>query len=67
MKKRVYKHYIEIMPAALLPQRSAWREVAQSLPRGAYLLVANEEQSHFMQKLARFLSQQGRVVKICFR
>jgi hypothetical protein len=60
------KHYIEILPAALLAQRSAWQEIAHSLPRGAYLLVANKAQSHLMQKLARLLRRRGRTVKVWF-
>ncbi len=66
-RKQPKKHYIEIIPAALLPQQNSWAEMAQALPPGAYLLIANEELSYFMQKLARLLSQQGRVVKVWFR
>jgi hypothetical protein len=67
MKQTAYKHYIEILPAAMLPQRRAWQNVAQSLPTGAYLLIANpkhQTQAKIMYKLTRLFRQKGKLVVI---
>jgi len=64
---RPTKKYIEIFPAALLPQRAAWQGVARSLPAGACLLVTNPEnqqQTQFMLELARSFRVKGWQVTI---
>ena len=67
MKKRGYKHYIEIMPAAYLLKRKTWQKTARSLPNGAYLLVTspnNINLTKLMRTLTRSLRAKGRRVMI---
>jgi hypothetical protein len=67
MRRRAYKHHIEILPAALLLQRGTWQSVARSLPIGACLLVTNPQnpkQAKFMLDLTRCLREKGRQVVI---
>lgn len=67
MRRKVYKHHIEILPAALLPQRGTWLSVARSLPTGACLLVTNPQnpkQAKFMLDLTRCFREKGRQVVI---
>jgi len=56
---------LEIMPAACLLQRHRWRQEAQTLSRGGYLLVTNShhpDQTELFQTLKRFLQARGRTV-----
>ncbi len=65
MKKRDYKHHIEILPAALLSQRRAWQGKARCLPVGACLLITdpkNKEQTALMQSLTRSFRKKGKQV-----
>jgi hypothetical protein len=67
MRKRVYKHYIELMPAAYLLKRKPWQRVVHSLPIGACLLVSNlkdKEQSKLMQMLSQSFREKGKQVVI---
>ena len=67
MRKRCYKHYIEIMPAAYLLKRKAWQQVAHLLPIGSYLLVTNpnnREQTKLMQMLSQSFREKGKQVVI---
>ncbi len=67
MKKRGYKHYIEIMPAVYLLKRKPWQKVAHSLPKGSYLLVTNpnnREQTKLMQMLSQSFREKGKQVVI---
>lgn len=67
MRTEPYKHYIEIMPAALLSQRRAWQEKANSLPVGACLLITNskdKQQTELMQTLSQSFREKGRLVVI---
>ena len=69
MRKRSSKHYIEILPAALLPKRRAWQPLADSLPEGAWLLVLpthNNEINQVILGLAEALKEKGKRV-ILFR
>jgi hypothetical protein len=59
------KSHIEILPAALLSQRPAWKEIGQSLPAGACLLVTDAhhpQQIELMQMLAQSFREKGRRV-----
>jgi hypothetical protein len=67
MRRRAYKHHIEILPAAMLPQRGAWQNLVRSLPTGACLLVTNPEnqkQTRLMLELTRCFREKGRQVVI---
>jgi hypothetical protein len=67
MKKRSSKHYIDILPAALLPQRMAWQTVADGLPEGVWLLVLpknNDETYQVFHNLARNLEKRGKGVAV---
>ena len=67
MKKRRSKHYIEVLPAALLPHRKAWQTVGESLPEGSWLLVLpthNDEVNQVMLALAKALKEKGKRVVI---
>jgi hypothetical protein len=67
MRKRAYKHHIEILPAALLSRRRAWQGLTDSLPIGVCLLVTNPEnpkQTQFMLDLTRCFREKGRQVVI---
>jgi hypothetical protein len=67
MKARTAKHYLEIMPAACLSQRSHWRQAAQSLPYGGCLLVTDSrkpKQARLFQALIPYLRQKGRSVLV---
>jgi hypothetical protein len=69
MKRETRKHYIEILPAACLPQRDAWRKMARSLPAGGCLLVANPNdkgQTRVMRALAESFRRKGRRVVVWF-
>jgi len=69
MKRETRKHYIEILPAACLPQRDAWQKMARSLPAGACLLVANPDdkmQTRLMQALAEAFRRKGRRVVLWY-
>jgi hypothetical protein len=65
MKPGAVNHPIEILPAALLPQRAAWQGVARALPADGCLLVTqpdNQPQIALMLKLTRLWRRQGRQV-----
>jgi hypothetical protein len=67
MRRRTYKQHIEILPAALLPQRGAWQSLTRSLPTGACLLITNTEnhqQTQLMLDLTRSFREKGRQVVI---
>ena len=69
MKRETRKHYTEILPAACLPQREAWRKLARSLPVGACLLVANRDdkrQTGLMRALAGDFRRGGRRVFVWY-
>ena len=69
MKRETPKHYIEILPAACLPQRDTWQKLARSLPVGACLLVANRNdkgQSRLMRALAGDFRRKGRRVVVWY-
>jgi hypothetical protein len=63
MKSQGHDGHIEILPAALLSKRSAWRGKARRLPAGACLLITNpknSEQTQLMRTLTRSFRQQGK-------
>jgi hypothetical protein len=63
MKPKGHHSHIEILPAALLSKRSAWRRQARSLPAGTCLLITNPkniEQTELMQTLTQTFRQQGK-------
>ncbi len=63
--QRLSKQPTTIFSAALWSQQRLWQEAARLLPRDAYLLVAdttNKKQSQLMKRVARLLSQKGRLV-----
>ena len=63
MKPQNHHTHIEILPAALLSKRSAWRRQARGLPPGACLLITdpqNGEQTQLMRTLTRSFRQQGK-------
>ena len=67
MKKRSYKHYIEIMPAAYLLKHRRWQIAANSLPIGACLLVINQNnkaQTKLMQTIAHAFREKGKRVDV---
>lgn len=67
MKTEAYKHYIEILPAALLSQRGTWQQAARSLPVGACLLITNpkdKEQTELMRALVHPFHEKGKRVFI---
>ena len=65
MKTEAYKHYIEILPAALLSQRRARQPITRNLPAGSCLLITNpnnKEQTKLMQTVTQSFRQQGKQV-----
>ena len=63
MKSHGHHDHIEILPAALLSKRSAWRRQARLLPAGACLLITNpnnSEQTQLMRTLTQSFRQQGK-------
>ena len=63
MKPQGYHGPIEILPAALLSKRSAWRRQARCLPARACLLITNpqnSEQTRLMRTLTQSFRQQGK-------
>jgi hypothetical protein len=75
MKPKGHHSHIEILPAALLSKRSAWRGQARRLPAGTCLLITNpknSEQTRLMQSLTQSFRQQGKqailwAIKACGR
>jgi hypothetical protein len=68
MKTVSYKHYIEILPAALLAQPPAWRRIVHSLPNGTCLLITNPrnvEQTKLMNRLIQLFHKKGRQAVLC--
>lgn len=60
MRRKGYKHHIEILPAALLPRKREWQGVARSLPGSACLLVTNPEkqqQTKLLLELTRLFRE----------
>ena len=65
MKKRRSKHYIEIFPAALLPQRKTWQTIDDSLPAGTWIVFLPKNKKRIHQvflDLSRILEEKGRRV-----
>ena len=67
MKKRENKHYLEIMPAAMLSRRRAWQGIASGMLPGGCLIVVdtkNQFQTNLAKRVARTLRQKGKQVVI---
>jgi hypothetical protein len=65
MRRKAYKHHIEILPAALLSQRKPWQAISGDLPERAWLLVLPKHSSRIHQTilaLARALEEKGKRV-----
>jgi hypothetical protein len=65
MRKRAYKHHIEILPAAQLLQRKAWQTLGDDLPEGAWLLILPKNNNSICQiilGLAKALEEKGKRV-----
>ena len=65
MRRRIYKHHIEILPAALLLQRRVRQALSDNLPEGAWLLILPKHNSRIYQTtldLARTLERKGKRV-----
>jgi hypothetical protein len=67
MNRRQQSPILELLPAALLSHRQQWRQAAESLPNGAYLLVTdpgNATQTQLMMDLARAFREKGHSVVV---
>jgi hypothetical protein len=67
MNRRQQPTHLELLPAALLSQRQQWRQAAEALPNGAYLLVTdpgNATQTQLIMELARAFRQKGHSVVV---
>ena len=69
MSRKENKHYLEIMPAAMLSHRRAWQGVARGMPPGGYLIVVNpksQQQINLARRLTRNLQQEGKQIVLWF-
>jgi hypothetical protein len=65
MRKRAYKHHIEILPADRLLKGKAWQTLSDSLPVGAWLLILPKNNNRIYQvilDLAKALEEKGKRV-----
>ena len=55
---------IALVPASLLPMKATYQPIANRLPKGSILLVANAStrQKHILEKVTAFLRTHGRQV-----
>ena len=67
MHKRENKHYLELMPAAMLSSRRSWQGVANRMPPGGCLIVVNTKnpfQADLARRVTQTLKQKGKQVVV---
>lgn len=57
---------IAIVPASLLPLKTIWQKVANTLPQGSILLChgANKKQENILNSISLLFQQKGHMVKM---